>query len=407
MKRRKFVKVVGAAGAGSSLLAVPASADPLVSTTDDLNLRPEPPSPLVAHCKRILEQNLLREGEIFVVATPMVFDHDYLLALLTAAGEIGASGAHMAVFPRINSAGQYESSLSAWHWNTYAEADLLITSNLGNDIGLPGASTAYGNKVGNHPYRTDFEAINRPGHKTRWLALGYDIPRQQRYFPTAERRERTLRGAQLLDETRGELRVVSDAGSDWRCSMEGRPGHAQYGIADMAGRWDNFGYGCVACGPIEDSAEGVLVLQPGDIIPDLHPQVLEETVTLNWEGGYVTSVEGGRRAQELGMLLSVYNDREAFGISHFGWGTHERTELGEPGDVGHFHHNKEGSLLYSLGMNFGHGLGGAGAGYSGLGYSSRIAPNHTHFTMFGCDVYVAGDRVIESGRVSPEAGGRM
>ena len=131
-----------------------------------------------------------------MVATPMVFDHDYLLALLTAAGEIGASGAHMAVFPRINSDGQYESALSAWHWNTYAEADLLITSNLGNDIGLPGASTAYGNKVGSHPYRTDFEAINRPGHKTRWLALGYDVARQQRYFPTAERRDRTLRGAQ-------------------------------------------------------------------------------------------------------------------------------------------------------------------------------------------------------------------
>ena len=406
MKRRNFVKVVGAVGAGSTLMAIPASADPLVSTTDDLNARPEPSSILVGHCKKILEQNMLRAEETFVIATPMVFDHDYLLAMLVAAGEIGATGAHVAVFPKI-AGNQYTVGLTDWHWQLYAGADLLISSRLGNSPGIPGATTAYGNKVGNHPYRTDFEYINRPGSKTRWLALGYDLDRQRRYFPTEERKQRTLRGARLLDESRGELRVVSDAGSDFRCSMAGRPGHAQYGIADTAGRWDNFGYGCVACGPVEDSAEGVLVLQPGDISVYTFPQILDETISLHFEGGYVTKVEGGRRAKDFEELLTHYGNAESFGLAHFGWGTHETTEYTGPGDIGHFHHNTEGSLLYALGMNFGHGLGGREAGYSGLGMSNRVAPNHTHFAMFDCDVYVAGNKQIERGRVSRAAGGTM
>ena len=297
--------------------------------------------------------------------------------------------------------------MTAWHWELYAGADLLITSNLGNAAGIPGASTAYNAKVGNHPYRTDHEYINREGSKTRWLQLGGSLARQRRYMPTEERKQRTLRGARLLDETRGEVRVTSDAGTDWRFSMVGRPGHAQYGIADTAGRWDNFGYGCVACAPIEDSAEGELVLQAGDIVTDLYPKVLDDSIKLTFRAGYVTKVEGGRRARQFEELLASYNSAESYGTSHFGWGTHEATRLTGVDDIGHYHHNTIGSLLYALGMNFGHGVGGRGAGYSGLGMSTRVAPNHTHFTMFNCDVYVGGQKVVDRGVVSRQAGGVM
>ncbi len=404
IKRREFVKTVGALSVGSSIAAVPASADPLVSTTDDLNARPEPSSVMVAHCKKILEQNQLRAGETLVVATSMVFDHNYFLAMLVAAGEIGATGAHIVVFPKIRGS-SYESGLMAWHWDIYASADLLITSSIGRSPGIPGPSTAYNSKVGNHSYRTDHEYINRPGAKTRWLSLGGDLARQRRYFPTEERKQRTLRAARLLDETRGELRVESDAGSNWRCSNEGRPGHAQYGIADTAGRWDNFGYGCVAVGPQEDSAEGELVLQAGDIVTSMYPRVLDDSIKLTFEAGYVTKVEGGKRARQFEELLASYNNAESYGIGHFGWGVHESTRLTGDADIGHYHHNTAGSLLYALGMNFGHGVGGRGAGYSGLGMTTRVAPNHTHFAMFNCDVYVGGQKVVDRGIVSRQAGG--
>jgi hypothetical protein len=324
--------------------------------------------------------------------------------MLTAAGELGATGAHIAVFPKYSANGEMQSNLSDWHWQAYSNADLMIATNLGNVLGAPGGVTAYGAKVGKHNYRTDMEFINRGGSKTRWLDLGYDINRQRRYFPTAERKERCLKGAKLLDTTRAEIRVVKKNGTDLRMSNAGRPGHAQYGYSDVPGKWDNFGYGCVAVGPVEESWEGTVVLDPGDIVVNIFPQVLEEPIKLTFNKGYAT-IEGGRRAGEMRTFLGAFNNKESFGGSHFGWGIHENTVLASPEDVSHYHHNKLGTLLFALGMNFAHGLGGADAGYSGLGLTTRKAPNHSHFTVHGADVYVGGRKVIEAGRVAPEAGG--
>jgi hypothetical protein len=414
VKRREFFKTAGAAGVGSAALgAAPVRKEWLMSTTETAYRGPEPSAFLVSHCRRILDQNLLKAGETFILTTPMVYDVDYMQAMLVAAGEIGATGMHVAVISHDPTQGRDQgrlgpspgAALTPVHWNLYAEADLLINSSLGSAPGLPSPTTAYNVKVGDHPYRSDSEYINRPGSKTRWLNVGYDLGRQQRYFPTAERRERTLRGARLLDEARGEIRVTNEAGSDWTCSGAGRPGHAQYGIADFPGRWDNFGYGCVAYGPVEDSADGVLVFKPGDIIRDIYPNVLREEVRVTFQNGYVTGVEGGSQARQWQEHLSSFDHREAWGLAHFGWGTHEKTQLSSVDDIGHYHHNLMGSLLYSLGMNFAHGMGGPDAGYSGLGATARIAPNHSHYAMFDCDVYVDGNKVIEQGRCSPEAGG--
>lgn len=403
MERRNFFKTVGAVGASSAIgAALPRN---LMASTENLHKLAVPDAVLVDHTKRILKMCGLKPGEVFALATGVSYDVDYVTAMLTAAGEIGATGAHVASFPRFSPDGEMLGNLNDWHWQAYAQADLLIATNLGNTRAAPGGVTAYGAKVGKHPYRTDMEFINRAGSKTRWLDLGFDIPRQKRYFPTAERKERCLKGAKLLDTTRGEIRVVKKDGTDLRMSNAGRPGHAQYGYSDVPGKWDNFGYGCVACGPVEESWEGTLVLAPGDIIVELFPQVLEEPVKLTFKGGYVTSFEGGRRAREFQNLMMRFNDKESVGGAHFGWGIHENTWLASSEDVGHYHHNRIGTLLFALGMNFAHGLGGAEAGYAGLGETRRRAPNHSHFTVHGADVYVGGRKVIEEGKVAPSAGG--
>lgn len=403
MERRNFFRNVGALGLGSAVLGLLPKR--LLASTEALGKLPAANAALVGHTKRILSLCNLKAGEVFALITSTSYDAAYTNAMLTAAGEIGATGAHIAVFPKYGANGEMQSNLSDWHWQTYANADLMIATNLGNSVGAPGGVTAYGAKVGKHQFRTDMEFINRGGSRTRWLDLGYDVPRQRRYFPTVERKERCLRGAKLLDTTRGEIRVVKNNGTDLRMSSAGRPGHAQYGYSDVPGKWDNFGYGCVAVGPVEDSWEGTIVLDPGDIVVNIFPQVLEEPIKLTFNKGYVTRIEGGRRAREYQAFLNAFNNRESFGGSHFGWGIHENSILAGPEDVSHYHHNKLGTLLFALGMNFAHGLGGAEAGYSGLGLTTRRAPNHSHFTMLGADVYVGGRKVIEAGRVAPEAGG--
>ena len=414
MRRREFLNTVGAVGAGSTLAGLAACESKVVATTDDLNALPDPSSELVTHATRILKQNLLKAGETFVIATPMVYDQDLLLAMLVAASEIKATGLHAAIISHPVPAASGGSrdrrevapgyAVTAMHWDLYAQADLLITSSIGN-IGLPSISSSYLLTVGDHEYRSDHEYINRAGSKTRWLSLGGNLGKRERYFPTADRRQRTLRGTILLDKAQGELRVTSDAGSDWTCSSKGRPGHAQYGIADVPGRWDNFGYGCVATGPVEDVGEGVLVLQPGDMIPSFTPRILDESITLTWSGGRVQKIEGGRRAREFEAMMASYNAPEAYHIGHFGWGTHENSEMLSDSDLGHYSHNVMGSLLFNIGMNYAHGIGGKEMGYSGLGMTTGIAPNHTHFTMFNCNMYVAGQQIIDRGNLSTAAGG--
>lgn len=377
-------------------------------TANDLAAQRDPSASLVSHARRILQQNLLKAGETVVIATPYLYDPDYTLALLVAAGEIGARGAQVVVVPGLDVTTppvpmepDRRNGLTPWHYDLYATADLLITTSMGAPPGTPGPSTSYYIKVGNHPYTSDGDLLNRPGSKTRWLQLGFPVHLQRRYFPTADRRKRTLDGAILLDKTT-TIRFTSPHGTNLTCTKRGRPGHAQYGIADYPGRWDNFGYGCVACMPNEDSAEGVLQLVPGDIITNLVPQIITEPVKLTFKGGYVTSVEGpGRTAGLFQNLLAGFRHKEAFGLSHAGWGTHERSEIGTGSgqEISHYHHNAPGSLLFALGMNAAHGTGGAETGYSGSGASTRVAPNHTHFAMFGCTVQLDNQRIIDNGQL--------
>lgn len=388
MDRRNFFKSVG-------MSSVALSSFPVLLTTEQAKAQGAASTDLVAHCKKILVQNLLKSGEFLIIATPYVYDQEYFAAMLAAAHEVGAIGVHVAVLPRVEN-GKLVSGLTAAHWELYAAADLLITSSLGAPQGMPGSSTAYTAKVGKHGYRTDFESISRPGSKTRWLALGYTVPLQKKYFPNAEREALTLKGAKILDKVK-QIQITSAAGSNLTISKEGRPGHAQYGIADYPGRWDNYGYGCVACGPVETSAEGVLVLEPGDIIVQLDPQVITESVKLTFKGGYVTKIEGGATGQKFEAILKGYNDKEAYGTSHVGFGTHENTDAAS--GIGHYHHNKSGSLLFALGQNQGHGLGGESMKYAGLGMTTRKAPNHSHFSVFKHDFIVDGQKVVDKGKL--------
>ncbi len=392
----------------------------LLSTTDDLRHAPTPSRNVLLLCRRILEQNLLKAGETFIVATPYGYDQEYVQGLILAAGEIGAVGMHVAVVSpppdptRVATMGrraaedpwpwQPSPGVTDMHWKLYAQADLLISCDVGSPMGAPSAAPSnYYVKVGDHPYRTDAEFLNRTGSKTRWLSISEPVGFQWRWFPTQELRSLTREGAGILEGAK-EIRVTSKAGSDWTCSNETRPGHAQYGIADSPGRWDNFTFGCAACAPLEDSTEGVLVLEPGDFIwpefggMNLFPGIIDETITLTYEGGYVTNIEGGTVAGMFERLLASYDDPESYGTSHFGWGTHTGVGLGGASavEILNYHHNQIGSLLFALGMNYGHGLG---VDYSGLGETTRIAPNHTHFTMFNATCYVDGEKVVEDGKL--------
>jgi leucyl aminopeptidase (aminopeptidase T) len=96
------------------------------------------------------------------------------------------------------------------------------------------------------------------------------------------------------------IRLRNPAGTDLTMGVGGRPW-----LTDAKrlgpGDYGNFPGGEIFCAPLEDSAEGTLV---ADLtVPYTVEGLVDEPVTLRFEGGRVTSIEGGRAADMLRELV--------------------------------------------------------------------------------------------------------
>src|SRR5205807_1745418 len=93
------------------------------------------------------------------------------------------------------------------------------------------------------------------------------------------------------------MRVVSDAGTDLSVQCGAYPVMAQYGFAELPGRFDHWGAGMVHTFPNEGSAHGVVVLQPGDVVVLPYCRYVHDEVRLHIAGGFIRKIEGGLDAK--------------------------------------------------------------------------------------------------------------
>src|SRR4051794_23200440 len=126
---------------------------------------------------------------------------------------------------------------------------------------------------------------------TRVLSIRAGEPALPRLFPSEEVVRRAQAGANALEEA-SRIRLVSEAGTDLVMNKHGRPAMAQYGLAEAPGRWDNWGTGGVLAPALEDSAEGMLVIDEGDIALPLR-RYTAQPIRCHFERGRITSIEGG------------------------------------------------------------------------------------------------------------------
>lgn len=168
----------------------------------------------------------------------------------------------------------------------------------------------------------------------------------KRMLPNENIRRRGKIGAQMMQEAR-EIRVTSAAGSDYVMRKDGRKGAYQCGIADEKGRWDHWPSGLVACAPIEDSAEGVYVVEPGDVLLGIW-RYAQTRVKMTLEKGKIVKIEGGSDAYLLQGYLDSHGDDGAYRFSHAGWGTDERADWGH---IGMDSELKYGTVLVAIGRN--------------------------------------------------------
>jgi leucyl aminopeptidase (aminopeptidase T) len=110
--------------------------------------------------------------------------------------------------------------------------------------------------------------------------------------------------AELLT-TAQQAVVRSREGTDLSFSLAGRPGQADDGIYTTIGAWGNLPGGEAFIAPLEDTAEGQVVVPKGGSVD------ITEEMTLIFQGGWVREIRGGGKGGDrLRQLMQFDSDAE-------------------------------------------------------------------------------------------------
>jgi 2,5-dihydroxypyridine 5,6-dioxygenase len=195
-----------------------------------------------------------------------------------------------------------------------------------------------------------------------------------------------------------EVRVVSEAGTDFTYGCGEYPVMVQWGYADEPGHFDHWGAGHIHTFPNEGSAKGVVVIQPGDIIILPYCRYVQDPIRLEIEDGFITKLEGGLDAKLMRDWLddgkANAGDRDPYAISHLGWGLNPQARwygLAMNGDAPERHRASArvfaGNFLFSTGPN-------------SQGGGKRTTRGHYDVPMRDCTVMLDNEVIIDKGQVT-------
>ena len=209
-------------------------------------------------------------------------------------------------------------------------------------------------------------------------------------------KEAVLHAQSLYQNTR-EVRVTSPAGTDltYRCGEY--PVMSQYGMADEPGRFDHWGVGLLHTFPNEGSAQGRVVIAPGDIVILPYCRYVQDAIELEIRDGHIVSIEGGLDAalmrEWLGEGKVSEGDRDPYALSHLGWGLNPQCRwdsLALHGDAPERSRaaarSFPGNFLFSTGPNT-------------QGGGKRTTRGHYDVPMRACTIALDGNVVVKDGRV--------
>jgi 2,5-dihydroxypyridine 5,6-dioxygenase len=201
--------------------------------------------------------------------------------------------------------------------------------------------------------------------------------------PLVKEHVKRLRGAR-------EMRVSSPAGTDLTISLQGAVCGGNWGYTARPGTMTHWPGGLALAFPAAGSVQGTLVLAEGDVNLTFK-RYLEKPVTLHIADDYVTRIEGaGTDAELMRSYIAAWGDREAYAVSHVGYGLNAAARWDSMAlyDKRDFNGTElrafAGNFLYSTGAN-------------------EVAGRHTlgHFDLplRHCTVRLDGTTVVEDGRL--------
>jgi 2,5-dihydroxypyridine 5,6-dioxygenase len=191
----------------------------------------------------------------------------------------------------------------------------------------------------------------------RILYVSNEHPEALERMRPDEKLEARVRAAAKMLRASRRMTVTSAAGTDLDIDMAGASTVAIWGWTEKPGTLAHWPGGIVVSFPKGGTVNGTLVLDRGDINLTFK-RYLEAPVTLALEQDYVTRIDGtGADAEMMRSYLAAWGDREAYAVSHVGFGMnpHARYEALAMYDQRDFNGTElravAGNFLFSTGAN--------------------------------------------------------
>ncbi|MGJ4891551.1 peptidase M29 [Bradyrhizobium sp. HKCCYLR20261] len=222
----------------------------------------------------------------------------------------------------------------------------------------------------------------------RILVISNEHPEAlERMRPDAALEKRVRAAAKMLRGTK-RMRVTSKAGTDLDVIMEGASTVGVWGWTDRPGTLAHWPGGIVVSFPKSKSVNGTIVMAPGDINLTFK-RYLSSPVTMTMRDDYITDLEGeGADAAMMRAYLASWGDREAYAVSHVGWGMnpgarYEALTMYDQRDTnGTELRAVPGNFLFSTGANE---------------FAGRYTAGHFDLPMMGTTIELDGVAVIKHG----------
>jgi len=163
-------------------------------------------------------------------------------------------------------------------------------------------------------------------------------------------------GIKMLRNAR-RMAVRSAAGTELAVDLTDTSAAGVWGYCDKPGQVAHWPGGLVMCFPKANTVNGTLVMDAGDVNLTFK-RYLESPIALTVENDYVTDIAGdGLDADLFRQYIAAWGNREAYAVSHVGWGMNPkaRWESMAMYDKADFNGTElrafAGNFLYSTGAN--------------------------------------------------------
>mgnify|MGYP006096686039 CR=1 FL=1 len=141
----------------------------------------------------------------------------------------------------------------------------------------------------------------------------------ERLLPDPDLKPKVKAGIKMLSNA-ARMTVQSAAGTDLKIDLADTRGAGVWGYCDRPGHVAHWPGGLVLCFPKVGAVNGTLVMDTGDVNLTFK-RYLESPVTLTIEQDFVTDIGGtGVDADLFREYIAAWGDREAYAVSHVGWG---------------------------------------------------------------------------------------